>query len=369
MIDLKPVITVSAVILLLNACDTIVNPNIVDFSEISVAAHSTIDAGLDGTYTTGCYPGGDGTINEDLRIRGNTWNYTINDFTSSDCSTTPAAGTISGTFKIDGTDIDATWVDGAGGTTTAPLAAIDDGSFLNNPESVTPLLITISGATGSLSATSGTSAFFYVVDDTGADNVLYRDWEFDAGVDVVASNFIPYKEINVDSTEIFVAAHSGTDAGLDGTYSTDCYASGSEFFNEDLVISGNQWDYTNTEYLSIDCLTELSVSTISGTFELDGTALSITDWVDNAGASVPVPPDTADTDDDEAITLSSTESVTPLLLTISNATGSFFPSPDTSSFFFVVDDTGANNVLYRDRNYDGGEFVVEASNFAPYTKQ
>ena len=364
MIDLKSVITVSTVMLLLNACDDVDDSNFVDFSEISVAAHSGIDAGLDGSYTTGCYLGGSGTVNEDLRIRGNTWNYTINDFASStNCSTVPTAGTISGTFRIDGADTDATWVDGAGGTTTAPLAAIGDGSFLNDPEPVTPLLLTISGATGSLSATSGTTSFFYVVDDTGADNILYRDWEFDAGAVVVASTSAPYKEINVNSTEIFVAAHSATDAGLDGTYSTGCVGS----TIEDLVILGNKWDYTKTEYTSSDCSTSATVGTISGTFKIDGNVIDAT-WVDSSGVPLTVPPLAAIGD---GSTLNPTESVTPLLLTIYNATGSLFPisgtSFGTSSFFFVVDDTGANNILYRDWDFDGGATTV--GNFNPYTKQ
>jgi len=365
MIDLKPVVTVSTVMFLLYACDDVVDPSFVDFSEISVAAHSGTDAGLDGTYTTGCYLGGSGTVNEDLRIHGNTWNYTINDFASNNCTTAPTPGTISGTFIIDGVDIGATWVDGAGGTMTAPLAAIGDGSFLNDPETVTPLLITISGATGSLATTSGTSSFFYVVDDTGTDNVLYRDWEFDAGTVVVASVFAPFKDTNVNSTEIFVAAHSTTDAGLNGTYSTGCYAGGAGSINEDLVIQGNKWDYTKTEYTSLDCSTGATVGTISGTFKVDGAVIQITGWVDSAGGTSTAP--LAAIDDGSFLSDPDLESVTPLLLTIFSATGSLFGNSGTSSFFFVVDDTGANNVLYRDSNYDGG--ATTAGNFNPYTKQ
>ena len=363
MIDLKPVITASAVIFLLNACEDIIDPSIVDLSEISVAAHSLVDAGLDGTYTTGCYVNSSGiSFNEDLRIRGNTWNYTINDFGISYCTAAPTAGTISGTFIIDGVNIDTTgWVDSIGGPSAAPLAA--DGSLLGSTETVTPLLITISGATGSLSATSGTASLFYVVDDTGEDNILYRDWEFDVGAVVVASTFAPYKEINVNSTQVFVAAHSGTDAGLNGTYSTGCYASGSEFFNEDLVISGNKWDYTKTEYPSIACITEQAAGTISGTFKIDDTVISAT-WVDSSGGTPTVLPLAAIND---GSTLSPAETVTPLLLTISSATGSLFGNSGTSSFFFVIDDTGANNVLYRDSNFDGG--ATTADNFNFYIKQ
>lgn len=370
MIDLKPIIAASAMLLLVNACDSVIDPDTVDFSEIYVAAHSTIDAGLDGTYTTGCYVNSSGvSYNEDLRIRGNTWNYTINDFGLSYCTAAPIAGTISGTFRIDGADIPITgWIDNLGNSIFVPPDTADDSAnTLSLTEPVTPLLITISGATGSL-ATSGTSSFFYVVDDTGADNVLYRDWKFDDGAAVVASNYAPYKEININSTEVFVAAHSGTDAGLNGTYSTICYLVGTSYIDEDLVILGNKWDYTKTEYPSIDCITELAASTISGTFNIDGTAIPIDGWVDNLGNSVLVPPDTADITDEPALTLSATESVTPLLLTISNATGSLFPGPGASSFFFVVDDSGTNNVLYRDVDFDPG--VVEvAGNFNPYTKQ
>ena len=364
MIDLKPVITVSAVMLLLNACDNVDDSNFVEFSEISVAAHSGIDAGLDGTYTTGCYLGGSGTVNEDLRILGNTWNYTINDFTSIDCTTAPTAGTISGTFVIDGADTDTTgWVDDSGIGANAPLAAIDDGSFLDPIETITPLLITISGATGSLSATSGTTSFFYVVDDTGADNILYRDREFDAGAAVVASIFAPYRDTNVNSTEVLVAAHSGTDASLNGTYSTGCYLGGAGSNNEDLVILGNKWDYTKTEYTSLDCSTGATVGTISGTFKIDGTVISTIGWVDSAGGIATAPLAAIG----DGSFLSDPETVTPLLLTIYNATGSLFGNSGTSSFFFVVDDTGANNVLYRDSNYDGG--ATTADNFNSYIKQ
>jgi hypothetical protein len=67
MIDLKPIIAASATLLLVNACDSVIDSNIVDFSEIYVSAHLGIDTGLDGTYTTGCYSGGAGIVNEDLR--------------------------------------------------------------------------------------------------------------------------------------------------------------------------------------------------------------------------------------------------------------------------------------------------------------
>jgi len=370
MIDLKPVITVSAVMLLLNACDSVIDPNIVDFSEIYAAAHLGIDAGLDGTYTTGCYSGGPGTVKEDLRIRGNTWNYTNTEYASIDCSTVLTVGTISGTFNIDGSDISTTgWVIDGGGTGTAPLTAdtTDAPTFtLSTIEPVTPLLLTISGATGSLAATSGTTSFFYVVDDTGEDNVLYRDWDFDGGAAIVAGNFAPFKETNVDLSEIFVAAHSTTAAGLNGTYNTACYPGGGSYINDDLVILGNTWDYTKTVYLSSACTTVDTVGTISGTFNIDGTDISTTGWVIDGGGSGTAPL-TADTTDAPTFTLSTIEPVTPLLLTISSATGSLFGSSGTSSFFFVVDDTGVNNVLYRDWDFDGG--ATTAGDFNPYTKQ
>ena len=365
MIDLKPIIAASAMLLLVNACDSVIDPDTVDFSEIYVAAHSTIDAGLDGTYTTGCYSGGAGIVNEDLRVRGNTWNYTNTEYASIDCSTVLTVGTISGTFRIDGAVIDTTgWVDDLGNGATAPLAAIGDGSFLYPIETVTPLLLTISGATGSLSGTSGTSSFFYLVDDTGADNVLYRDWDFNGGAAIVAGNFAPFKETNVDLSEIFVAAHSTTAAGLNGTYNTACYPVGTGYINEDLVILGNTWDYTKTEYASSVCTTVATVGTISGTFKIDGTDISTTGWVDGAGDPASALPLAAIGD---GSFLSDSETVTPLLLSISNATGSLFETSGTSSFFFVVDDTGVNNVLYRDWDFDGG--ATTAGDFNPYAKQ
>jgi hypothetical protein len=146
MIHLKPVITVLTMLLLVNACDDVIDSTSVDFSEIFVAAHSLTDAGLDGSYTTGCYVGGGGSVYEDLRIRGNTWNYAISDYTSGDCTLSPTEGTLSGTVQV-GTDILITgWVDSAGLPVTTPPFTADpaDGSATLSPnQAVSPLFLTI----------------------------------------------------------------------------------------------------------------------------------------------------------------------------------------------------------------------------------
>ena len=81
--------------------------------------------------------------------------------------------------------------------------------------------------------------------------------------------------------------------------------------------------FLNRIYLSADCTTVSTAGPNSGTFNIDGTDISTTGWL--------------------------------------------FGSSGTSSFFFVADDTGVNNILYRDWDFDGG--ATTAGDFNPYTKQ
>lgn len=160
---------------------------------ISVAAVSGGTVTLDGTYSTGCYGAGANFVKEDLVISGNTWNYVMGEYNSSTCTTTVNAGAISATLATSATgNVTITgWVDGMGATTTAPTAA-DGSGPLSNSETVTPLDLTVVSASGSMNAPVGaTFPMFYVVDDTAANTVLYRDYQYSAGTGTVAGNFDP----------------------------------------------------------------------------------------------------------------------------------------------------------------------------------
>ena len=158
-------------------------------------AIATITAGathaLDGAYSTGCYGNGDGSTKEDLTITGTTWFYTNAGYTSADCSTTASVSTITATLSAGADSTIAGWYDGMGSPTTAPTAA--DGSTITGEEPFTRLVLTITGATGDYSGIpSGTeSPLFYVVDDTGANVILYRDNSYDSG-DLNAGIYDPY---------------------------------------------------------------------------------------------------------------------------------------------------------------------------------
>jgi len=158
------------------------------------------------------------------------------------------------------------------------------------------------------------------------------------------------------TNEIFVIAVSGSLVGLNGTYAPDCIPEfGGGSFKEIWVIHGNTINTTTTEYESSDCTTVTTVSTLSATFELAGTDINIVGWVDDQGNN-PLAPLTANNSDGDA-RLSDTESVSPLEATIIATTGPR-PGPSAGSIvpiFFVVDDTGANNILYgADDDYNSG---------------
>lgn len=183
MINLKPIITASAVLLLLNACssDSTTDAAATDATDISVAAAISGSVGLNGTYKT-CHSEGSGYTEEVLEIAGNTWNYAQTAHTDSACTAGAAiVGTIAATFVTVADSTITGWVDGSGSTQTAPLAADGLGGTLGETAAYTLLTLTISAGTGDFSAIpANTEALlFYVVDNTGTNNILYRDNNID----------------------------------------------------------------------------------------------------------------------------------------------------------------------------------------------
>lgn len=190
---LKPIITASAALLLLNACSSDSDSTTAaDGTEIRVATISGVTAGLNGTYSTGCHGDGGGSVNETLEIAGNTWNYTSTGYASADCSGTGTDSTIAATISADADTAITGWVDGVGDSVPGPDAA-DASGAIGDSETVTPLTATISASTGDFAGipANTTSPLFYVVDDTGANNILYRDDDFENG-STLAGDFDPY---------------------------------------------------------------------------------------------------------------------------------------------------------------------------------
>ena len=167
-------------------------------------------------------------------------------------------------------------------------------------------------------------------------------------------------------TEVSVIGASGITVGLDGTYLTSCYITGggSTSSKEKIVISSDIWTYTVTDYTDTDCrAVSPTTGTIYATFSA-GTDSTITGWYDGSGSPVAAP-----TAADASGPLDDLEPFTSLTRTVTAVSGSFFGqinAGETSTFFYVVDDTGTGKILYRDNSYDAGD--LNASISAPYTK-
>ena len=182
MVNLKLIITVSAALLLLNACSSDSSTTTSSGTEISVIGVSGVTVGLNGTYSTVCYGSNGGSTLESIVISGNTWNYTQTTYTDGACSAGADVGTAAATLTASADQSITGWYDG-NASATAPTAA-DGSGPLSNTEPFTPLLVTITGVTGSFVggiSAGDTSPLFYIVDDTGANNILYRDSSFDTG--------------------------------------------------------------------------------------------------------------------------------------------------------------------------------------------
>ena len=193
MINLKPIITASAVLLLLNACSSDSTTDATDGTDIPVVTISGVTTGLNGTYSTGCYGNANPYTEETLVVSGNTWNYTNTTYTDVGCTAGAAVfGTISGTIAASVESAITGWVNGNGDPDLPPITANFSGP-LSETESFTTLTLTISAGTGEFSAipANTTGPLFYVVDDTGTNNILYRDDDFENGSNS-ASTADPY---------------------------------------------------------------------------------------------------------------------------------------------------------------------------------
>ncbi len=202
-----------------------------------------------------------------------------------------------------------------------------------------------------------------IVVDAGTGSFTFTDA---AGTDLVFDpNATPPAPPAPDGA-IAIATVTGKTHVLNGAYSTGCYTidGGAASAKEDLDISGSIWSYTNTEYTSADCTTGATVGTATGTL-VAGTDSAIIGWYDGSGSPAAVPAAT-----DGVTVISGTEAFTPLTLTFTAVTGSFvgqIPVGETFPLFYVVDDTAAKAVLYRDNSYDTGD--LNAGIYDPYTQQ
>ncbi len=164
---------------------------------ISIVTVSGSTHALNGAYSTGCYTtnGGSASVKEDLTITGTTWSYTSTEYTDDACSASPTEGTATATLTSGSDSNIVGWYDGSGSPATAPDAA--DGSGPITATAFTPLELTITAVTGSFVGginIGEVAPLFYIVDDTGAKAILYRDNSFDTG-DLNAGIFDAYTQL------------------------------------------------------------------------------------------------------------------------------------------------------------------------------
>lgn len=183
MIDLKPIIPVAA-LLLLNACSSDSTTTTASGDAVSAITVSGNTVSLDGTYTTGCHErnGGADSAKEDLQIAGNIFTYTNTDYSGPVCATTVETGTLTATMTAGTTSAITGWVDGGGSPATAPMAA-DSSGPLSDTEAFTPIAVTVTSVTGTIFGPTVTEGYesklFYIIDDTGANNIMYRDDDYE----------------------------------------------------------------------------------------------------------------------------------------------------------------------------------------------
>jgi len=142
----------------------------------------------------------------------------------------------------------------------------------------------------------------------------------------------------------------GAMVSLDGTYANatlnGCRTKSGIDVREAVVISGSVWTYTRFSYSTTDgsCSAgETQVAGIVATLSSSSTG-AITGWSDSGIAT------TAPTAADASGPLSNTESYTTLSLTATIVTGAgaynMATAGDSINFFYIIDDTGAANILY-----------------------
>ena len=204
--NLKPLIFASAVALVLNGCSSSSSTTAADTGGLSVLAISGTTTGLNGTYKTGCYNSG-GFKQETIVISGNTWNYTDTAYgiDAACTSTGTVQGTIAATIAV-GVDSAITgWTNN-----NVPTQVRDDVTLLSDSESYTLINMTISAGTGDFGSIPSNTAttLFYIVDDSGNNNILYRDDDIDAGstlangVDSFTKQQIENRRASISGTSI-----------------------------------------------------------------------------------------------------------------------------------------------------------------------
>ena len=269
------------------------------------------------------------------------------------------------------TDLDAMYAGWDGTAVTAAQVATAEGTVRAN-------LVTQINAAGLDAAAFDLFTTAFTADSTGIDGVLDNititvdsaagTYTFDDGdgntvFDETATPPAPPAP-PAPGDAISIVTVSGSTHALNGAYSTGCYTTngGSASVKEDLTITGTTWFYTNTEYADAACSASPTESTITGAL-VAGSNLDIIGWYDGSGSPATAAPDAADGSGPITAT-----AFTPLTLTISAATGSFagIPAGTENPFFYIVDDTAAKAILYRDNSFDSGD--LNAGIFDPYTQ-
>jgi len=253
----------------------------------------------------------------------------------------------------DGTAVTASAVDAAEGTVRANLMTemtakgIDVASF---DLFTTPFTADGTGIDGVMDGLN-------IVVNPGAGTFIFADNNSnDLGFDGTLTP--PAPPAVVPAGAVSVKTYSGATVALNGVYKTACYqTSGGVASRIDLLtVNGSEWVNGAEEYASLDCTGSPTVSAITATLTTLGTFVvpATTGWIDGMGAP------TAVLGADGTTTLSAADTtVTTLNVKITAVTGTAFSIPVgfTATVFYMVDDTGSGQVLYRDQ---GGLFVSAA---------
>jgi len=176
--NFKPLIIVSAMTLVLNACGSSSSSTTTEDTggNISITTVSGGTLSLTGSYASACYDNG-GTFQIDTHTwTGANLTYNQKTYTASGCATLATSTDLFTATAVAGSNSAiSSWVDGMSTTTTAPTAA-DASGPLSDTEAYTAITVTIVTADGSSGISVGTVATtFYIVDDTGTSLILYRD--------------------------------------------------------------------------------------------------------------------------------------------------------------------------------------------------
>jgi hypothetical protein len=208
----------------------------------------------------------------------------------------------------------------------------------------------------------------FTADGTGFDKVLD---DITIAVDASAGTFTFLADIAFDENatlpatggSISITTVTGAKHVLNGTYTTGCHDDGGDFVDEVVVFSGTTWSYTQTQYTDAACTTGGTPGSATATVSASADS-AITGWRDGSG------PATAPTAADNVTVITDTEAFTQLRLTITDVGGFFVGAitvGEAENFFYIVDDTGAKPILYRDDSNDTGG--LDGGTADPYTQQ